>query len=295
MDEALKQLTTTNLDDLMVSFGLQDRPLLGAPLRAVFHAPAEQFARQMLEFDRGAENGSLPGAARRALPAYVADLRAYGRENLPASGPLIVLANHPGLSDTLCLFAAINRPDLRVIAVDRPFLRALRNISAHLIFVSEDSAQRVSALKNAAVHLKQGGAILTFPAGQIEPDPALREGAIESLDRWVDSAGLLLRLVPGAVIVPAAVRGVFWDKAAEHPLTRVRREPEDRERLGAALQLLSHLAFGKREARPQVQFGRPISLEEVGSNKLEAIHATLLARMRGLLEAAPQGSGEALA
>src|SRR5512135_1786963 len=148
MDEALKQLTTTNLDDLMVSFGLQGRRLLGAPLRAVFHAPAEQFARQMLEFDRGAENGSLPGAARQALPDYIADLRAYGRENLPASGPLIVLANHPGLSDTLCLFAAINRPDLRVIAVDRPFLRALRNISAHLFFVSEDSAQRVSALKH---------------------------------------------------------------------------------------------------------------------------------------------------
>lgn len=292
MNQALSALTEINLDDLTASVGVQDRPRLAGALRRLFHAPARKFARQMLEFDRVAANGNLPGAARSALQSYVRDVCVFGRENVPASGPVIILSNHPGLSDTLCLFAAINRGDLRIIAVDRPFLRALPNVSDHLFFVSEEAAHRMGAVKRTSAHLRAGGAVMTFPAGEIEPDPAVYEGALESLSSWTDSAGVFLRFEPQAVIVPVVVRNVVWKSAAEHPLTRLRKTRADRERLAAALQLTSHLVFELKPVVVSVQFAAPITLAEVGSTALEAIHAKVLERMRGLLENAPLGEGE---
>jgi uncharacterized membrane protein YbhN (UPF0104 family) len=265
MNQALTVLTEINLDDLSASVGTQGRPRLASALRRVFHPPARKFARQMLEFDRAAGVGNLPGAARGALPAYVRDVRVFGRENLPASGPVIVLSNHPGLSDTLCLFAAINRADLRIIAVDRPFLRALPNVSGHLFYVSEESAHRMGAVRRTSAHLRVGGAVMTFPAGEIEPDPAVYDGAQESLSTWTDSAGVFLRFEPRTVIVPVLVRNVVWKRAAQHPLTRLRRTRADRERFAAALQLAAHLLFGVRPVVVSVQCAPPITLEEVGS------------------------------
>jgi hypothetical protein len=292
MDRALTTLTEINLDDLTASVGAQDRPRLAGALRRLFHAPARKFARQMLDFDRAAANGNLAGAARKALPSYVRDVRIFGRENLPASGPVIVLANHPGMSDTLCLFAAINRADLRIIAVDRPFLRALPNVSDHLFYVSEEATHRMGAVKRTSAHLRAGGAVLTFPAGEIEPDPAVYDGAVESLAAWTDSAGVFLRFAPQAVIVPALVRSAVWERAARHPLTRLRHTREEREGLAAALQLTAHLLFEVHPVTVSVQFAAPIALEEVGSTALEAIHAKVLGRMRGLLENPTQGQGE---
>ena len=292
MNQALTALTEINLDDLTASVGAQDRPRLASALRRVFHAPALKFAHQMLDFDRAAGDGNLPGAARRALRSYVRDVRLFGRENLPASAPVIVLANHPGLSDTLCLFAAINRADLRIIAMDRPFLRALPNVSDRLFYVGAEAAHRMGAVRRTSAHLRAGGSVMTFPAGEIEPDPAVYEGALESLSTWTDSAGVFLRFEPRAVIVPALVRNVVWKSAARHPLTWLRKTRAERERFAAALQLTAHLLFEVRPVVVSVQFAAPVTLEEVGSVALDAIHTKVLERMRGLIENPPQGEGE---
>jgi len=294
MTQEMATLTEINLDDLTASIGMRDRPLLASTLRRVFHAPAGKFAGQILEFDHAAGNGNLPRAARRALHHYVRDVRLFGREHLPVSGPVIVLANHPGMSDTLSLFAAINRADLRIIAVDRPFLRFLPNISGHLIFVNDDASVRVSAVKRTTAHLRQGGAVLTFPAGQIEPDPAVHVGALQSLSQWTDSAGIFLRFAPRAIIVPALVQHVIWRKTATHPLTRLRKTRQERESLAAAFQLLLHMLFDLRPVTVRVQFAAPVSIEEAGSTALDAIHAKVLERMRGLLENQAKGEGESV-
>ena len=50
-----------------------------------------------------------------------------------------ILANHPGMTDTVALFTSLaSRPDLRVIASDRPFLRALPNVARQLIFLPDE-------------------------------------------------------------------------------------------------------------------------------------------------------------
>ena len=283
-------LTDINLDDLVSSFGWQDYPLPAWLLRQVFHAPAARFARQMLLFDDFVGKTGLPGGAGHTLRDFAQKVQVFGDENVPVAGPVLFLSNHPGMVDTLALFAAINRPDLRIIALNRPFLLSLPNMTKHLLFISDDPAGRVSAVKKAASHLRAGGAVLTFPAGHIEPDPDVYPGALDSLHDWTDSAGVLVRFAPKTTIVPTFVRGVLWEKAVKHPLTRFKKEREQREKLGAAFQLLAHIMFNVHPLKIRIQFGKPITLDEVGSKEMNVIHAKIIERMSGLAKNDPRGS-----
>lgn len=289
MTDAVSSLTRINLDDLVASFGWQGAPMFASALRAVFHAPAGKFARQMLRFDAEVAVRGLSAAAQDLFHRYAQSLSVQGAENIPGEGPVLFLSNHPGMVDTLALFIAIARPDLKIIAVERPFLQSLENTSRQLIFISDDPARRMAAVRQAAAHLKAGGAALTFPAGKIEPDAAVYPGALEALQGWSESAGVFLRFAPQAKIIPTFVRGVLWDRAVKHPLTRVKKTRDERERLGAALQLLAHVVFEKRPLRVSVQFGPPLSLEDTGTSDPAAIHALVLERMRELVNAPGQG------
>jgi len=284
-------LTDINLDDLVAAFGWQHSPLLRGFLRFGFRGAAAKFAAQMEDFDREVGLKDLPEGVRKTLRRYVKDVRVFGEENLLPFGPVLVLSNHPGMTDTLCLFAALRRPDLRIIALRRPFLQALPNLSQRLIFLSDDPLDRIAAVRKASSHLRAGGAVLTFPAGDIEPDPDIYAGASESLNRWLDSAGVFIRFAPETKIVPILVRNVLWEKAVTHPLTRLRASQAERERLGASLQLLMQVLFNIAPVTVKVQVAPPISLSEIGSTKTAAIHAFVLERMRSLLQNAPIGAG----
>ncbi|MCL4274671.1 MAG: 1-acyl-sn-glycerol-3-phosphate acyltransferase [Anaerolineales bacterium] len=292
MPSQTDSLTRINLDDLVSSFGWEGYPLLASILRRLFARPARKFANQMVEFDTLVGGIGLAEASRRTLQKnYVRDVRVHGRENVPADGPILFLSNHPGMSDTLCLFSAINRADLRIIAIHRPFLEALRNTTNQLFFIDEEPVKRMNAVRQVAAHLKNGGAALTFPAGEIEPDPEVYDGALESLDKWTDSAAVFLRFVRDAKIVPVLVGGVMWDWAARHPLTRFKRVRAEREKLAAALQLLIVVTRNARPNTVHVRFAKPITLEEVGSTDAGEIHKVVIERMRGLILNKPNDEG----
>jgi 1-acyl-sn-glycerol-3-phosphate acyltransferase len=294
MPDSISRLTDINLDDLVQSIGWQDSPGLAKFLCALFRPAARKFARQMLEFDSQTGETDLATASRLMLEKYVKDVRVYGLERIPSQGPLLALSNHPGMTDTLCLFAAINRPDLRIIALDRPFLQSLPNVSRQLFFISDNSKERLSAVRKAAAHLRGGGAVLTFPAGRIEPDPQVYPGALESLNTWTDSAGVFLRFAPETRILPMLVSGVFWKNVVRNPITRLKKDREDREKLGAAFQLLAQVILSLHPLIVTVQVGEPIGLAEIGSSELSAIHEAVLARMRTLIEIPPQGEGTSI-
>lgn len=285
MTSNLEALTEINLDDLVSSFGWQDIPPLAFGLRKLFAQPAQKFARQMLGFDASVGESDLAEAARRLMKSsFVRDVRVHGREHVPADKPMIYLSNHPGMADTLALFAAINRPDLRIIAIQRPFLETLEHTTRHLFFIDDEPAKRVNAVRRVSAHLKDGGAVLTFPAGKIEPDPDVYDGALDSLKEWTDSAGVFLRFARDAVIVPTLVSGVIWDASARHFLTHLKRDRFEREKLAAALQLLAMVVQDARPTTPHVRFAKPVTLDEVGSTEAAAIHAVVLQRMRGLID-----------
>lgn len=169
---------------------------------------------------------------------YAAGLQVAGREHIPTDAPVLVLSNHPGLSDTVALFAAIARPDLRVIALDRPFLRSLPNTAQRLYLLPDDTPGRMTVTRSVANYLRKGGSVLTFPGGEIEPDPAVLPGAVDSLRTWSESVGLFARLAPQTRIVAAIVSGVLSPQAQNNPLIKLRRDRKKREFLGATLQIL---------------------------------------------------------
>jgi len=289
---ALNALTEINLDDLVSSFGWQTRPGLARLLRVVFRPLAAKFARQMLAFDGQVEQSGLMQAAHGTLLEFASGLRIFGRENIPAHGSVLFLSNHPGMVDTLALFVGIGRADLRIIALNRPFLRSLLNTTNHLFFIGDEPSERLSAIRQTTQHLRSAGAVLTFPAGHIEPDADVYPGALEALESWTDSAGAFLRLAPKTQIVPVFVRGVLWKSAVRHPLTLIKKDRVERERLGAALQLLTHILFNARPLQVTVQFAAPLSLAEIGSIDATAIREQVLARMRDLVNnPPPAGAG----
>jgi 1-acyl-sn-glycerol-3-phosphate acyltransferase len=290
VEDALTALARINLDDLVGAFGLQTHPRLQGLARAVFDVPARAFARQMLDFDARTGDRGLAEAAGSAAKLYVREVRVFGRDRLPA-GPLLAVANHPGLTDTLALFAALGRPDLKVIALDRPFLLALPNLSRYLVYLSDEPRARMSLVRQVAAHLRSGGAVLTFPAGHNEPDPDAYQGAIESLDTWIDSASALVRLAPGTAVVPICVRGVMWSRLASHPLIRLRRKRDDQQLLASALQLLSSVLLRARPVTVRIQFGNPVRATDADVAPASALHRAVLAEMRRLIEDAPQMDG----
>ena len=101
-----------------------------------------------------------------------------------------------------------------------------------------------------------GEAVLTFPGGRIEPDPAVLPGAVEALNHWSSSADLFARLIPGLEVVPVVVSGDLTFGLAKPPGPSA--PPQARPRGHATLQVL---VPALRNVDARVEFGRPIHAE----------------------------------
>ena len=288
----LDTLTQINLEDLVSSFGLRNGSLPSRLLQTIFFKYARTFARQMTDFDIATGKNGLAEGARVVLRYHFDDIRVHGSDLIPASG-FLALSNHPGLSDTLATFAALNRPDLRIIALQRPFLEALTNVSKQLFYVNDELASRITLIRQVSAHIRNGGAALTYPAGEIEPDPDAHPDAVASLNTWTDSAGVFIRMAPETPILPMLVRGVVWKKALNHPLTRIRRTRVEREQLAAAYQVFVHMSRKIKDLRVRVQIGRPIHARDLGTTETKTVHRAVLAEMKRLIENPPEDDGVA--
>ncbi len=274
---SIDDLMWLNIADMLVGFGVPRSSALRGPAELLCRAPARRFAHQLARFDaQVAAYGQQAGCAW-IVDQLVFNLAVHGPPLL-ASGPLLVLANHPGLLDGAALFAAIPRVDLRVLAVPRPFLRALPHIAQTVIPVGATPASRGAALRVAARHVRAGGALLSFPAGRIEPDPLVLDGATAALAEWSASVDLLARLAGSATVLPAIVGGVIAPAALRHPVVQLRRHEADRHWLAAIWQLMRP-ALGRTAV--QVRFGRPIDAAVEGlSGRVTAEAARLIAELR---------------
>jgi hypothetical protein len=154
-----------------------------------------------------------PGAGR---PIPLAQLNPSHAAPVPQKGPLVIVSNHPGLYDALALFAAIGREDIATLAARRPLLEALPNISKRLLAIDPGTSAAV-AVKQALRHLRSGGALLHFPAGQIEPDARVTPRGQPLIRPWKPGLDTLLsaavRVKPDLRVVPAFVSGVISRRA----------------------------------------------------------------------------------
>jgi hypothetical protein len=237
MHDRLAQLTRANAREILAAFKLDRLGRLQGAAEWLAGFPARRLSRQILRFDDIVGEHGLAAGGRYLLDEFTGSTHIEGARHVPPRGPLLAVANHPGMMDAMAIWVALERrPDLKVIAFERDILRLIPNVRSRLLFVRPCAGNRTGVLREAASHLRRGGALLTFPAGSIEPDPAVR--AAEPLLGWSDSTDLLVRLVPETVVLPIAVSGVISATAHRHRLAARYADPKEREWAAATLQVL---------------------------------------------------------
>ena len=248
-NETVKNLRDINLEDIYSSLGITNS--LGRRLLdPLFSFPALKFAKIMERFDHLTQMEGLRASSLWLLDRFKQKWTCEDISLIPSTGPVLLLSNHPGMTDTLGLFAAIPRADLKILAFQRPFLKALKSFDEKLILVLE--GRGLNTLKPALDHLAGGGALLTFPAGKIEPDPGLnRWRAEKSREHWNKSTGLFRRLIPGLPVFRLEIEGVNVQNLRSWPALKLWRNKEAREKVFAVLQLLQMLYLpGKWRLNP---------------------------------------------
>ncbi|HTP11033.1 MAG TPA: 1-acyl-sn-glycerol-3-phosphate acyltransferase [Anaerolineae bacterium] len=289
MTTPVEALTRINLAEMLDNFGLDNLRVGRNMVERLCRAPAQILAEQAVSFDQHVGAVGLQLAARQWLSRCVNRVDVVGASHLPATGGVILAANHPGMTDTLAVLSSVPRSDLRLVSADRPFVRALGHVAQRTFFVSDRSHERMTVVRQIARYIQQGGAVLICPAGKIEPDPAVMSGGVESLQTWSDSLGLFVRLAPQAVVVPTMVSGVVYAPALRHPLTRLRCSAQNRERIAATLQAYWQSA-GRitRHINVRVEFGQPLPAAELNppgtSRSASAVTQEITNAARYLLE-----------
>ena len=93
------------------------------------------------------------------------------RHQLPASGPVIIVSNHPfGCIEGIAIADLVSklRPDTKVLA--NKALGMFEEIKPHFIFINPlnpGDAANLSAIRQCRQHLVSGGVLVVFPAGKV--------------------------------------------------------------------------------------------------------------------------------
>jgi 1-acyl-sn-glycerol-3-phosphate acyltransferase len=225
----------------------------------------------------------LPAAATWIVARFAKEMQVEGLMHVPTTGPLLLVANHPGMTDAPAIFASLPRSDVRIVAAPHLLFRTLPHMSRYLLYVSDDSHKRLAVVREVVQQLRAGGAVLIFPRGGMEPDPDILPGAIQSLEHWSESIALFIRRVPQAWVVPVLVRGVRSVATFHSPLTRLYRAQSDRERVAAVLQVLFPYY---QNVTVHVTYGMPMEAAELARHAdAEVITRVVTEQMARLMEA----------
>jgi hypothetical protein len=262
----INALRDTLIDETIRALGLPKIPWLHRVLARLFHGPFEQFCSGGVTFDQMVENQGFQKAAAWVLTQLCSSITAYGLENIPLEGPLLVIANHPGTIDVLIIAAMMNRNDIKIITSDIAFLKSLPNTFAHLIFRGRtyDIHKRMTAVRAGISHLQSGGALILMGTGFIDPDPEIDPQAEENLEHWSPSIDLFLRKVPEANVLVTIVSGVLSRCWGYHPITWLKHDGWRKRLLAELGQVAQQLLFpGSLHLTPQISFAPTASVTEL--------------------------------
>jgi putative hemolysin len=156
--------------------------------------------RRMQQSPAGFRLENLLAEMRIGLSVGAAD-----QARIPASGPVVVVANHPyGVLDGAVLAVLLTRvrPDVKVLT--NFLLGDIPGLQKHCIFVDPFQTDRSvesnrRALREALAWLQQGGMLAIFPAGEVShwqmPNAQISDG------EWNETAVRLIRRT-GATALP---------------------------------------------------------------------------------------------
>ena len=260
--------------DLTKAFALPQTRISKWVIQRLFGHAAQRVAELGIGLDREVEKGGLRGGARWLLPRFVKSHSARGEENIPPEGPLVIASNHPAGVDSLVISAHVTRPDYKVIIGDIPFFENLPHVSECAIYAPalSDSGGRMRAVRESLRHLKAGGALLIFARGGIEPDPDSMPDPDIEFNHWSRSLEIFLRHVPQTRVLITMASGVISRAAMNSPLTRLRKERPDRQRIAFLTQIARQMLSGRETfgLTPRITFGEVV--EGAQQHILDSVH-----------------------
>lgn len=187
-------------------------PLKAGTIRTIEWMTAKvTLLRLIRDFERtGAPTGSpfWPKAIRQM--GIRLDTPAHEIAHIPATGPVVVVANHPhGLVDGMILCELVNRVRSDFKILTRSLLTGIPEVEMFMIPVpfphEENSRELGLEMRNQTMaHLKAGGVIILFPAGRVAASEGWFGPAVEA--EWnVFTHKMIHR--SGATIVPVRFTG----------------------------------------------------------------------------------------
>jgi hypothetical protein len=283
------------IDEAFWVMGFDRRPWLRRMAEPLFRLPIGRFSRLAAYFENSVAQKGLHDAIGDFMSQFVFDIDIIGAENLPAEGPLLIAANHPAAYDFFLIAATLPRDDMKLVASNINIVRRLPATADHFIFIGSkevmgDTHSRMAAVRASLRHLKQGGALLIFPTGTVDPDPAVYpEGARQSLKNWSPSLDLFVRRVPETKIVVAIVSGVLSKRWYKSPVTWLRQEPHNKQKVAEIFQVMQQLYFPNTiKLRPCLSFSRPLTVDLLrGGESQDDIVPTLITEAQTQLEFHP--------
>ncbi len=126
-------------------------------------------------------------------------------DNIPATGPLIVVANHPhGMVDGMVMAELVGRKREDFLILTRSLISGIKEIKQFMLpvpFPHEPDAlnEGLKMRKKAMEHLKNGGVIILFPAGQVSSAKTWFGEAVES--EWNPFTAKMINR-SGATVLP---------------------------------------------------------------------------------------------
>ena len=262
-ENSLDKLNDALLFEIVRAMALPQTRSVQALARLMFGNATRRFSKLVLGMDREIELHGSAAGARWLLSYFVSGYKAFGEEIIPKDGPLLIVSNHPASYDGMLISAFINRPDYKIIIGEIPPYRYLPNLRSHVIFSPpvKNTFGRMQTMRIAIQHLKDGGSLLIFPRGGIEPDPAFMPNPDAEFNKWSRSLETFLKRVPRTRVLVTIVSGVIAQTSMQHPITWFRRARPDRQRLAFIYQIIRQVLSGRElfGLTPRVTFGEVLS------------------------------------
>ncbi len=174
--------------------------------------------------------------AQQVLELFNIGYRVPGSElqHIPRSGGAVLVANHPfGAIEGVIMAHLLQglRPDVRILA--NRFLTRIPELRELFLAVdvfggAQAAQQNAAALREAVRWVKNGGLLLTFPAGEVAHWRATEKAITDP--PWQPMMGRLIRMT-GAPVVPVHIAGnnslLFQTLGLVHPRLRTALLPRE--------------------------------------------------------------------
>jgi hypothetical protein len=281
----VNMMTASLVEEVFAALGLSKTGFACHYFGWMIRPIAKRLANMLVPFDHDLGKYGTQVATGNFITYFVKEVMARGEEKIPSSGPVVVTSNHPGAYDSVAIISKIPRTDVKVIISDIPFFKYMPNSRERVLYATNPST-RMNAVRESLRHLEQGGCLVIFATGLIDPDPEVWGEAEASLhlEHWSPSLGLFLKKVPQTKMIVTIASGVLDPGWAESRFTHIVKPGIDRRRLAEFSQVISQLLKSKHKLyTPHLSFAPPVTLDELGRGNSDVM-PDIIAKAKALLK-----------